>query len=149
YNIWTGKNVGEEYQKAQEAGRSAVGRLVKDTPPEIAEIAHAAAIPGHDDAAAFGDLMATNDVLVDLSKSSWSLRFDPQNVGIRDKWFAPEDNTPGIPIKIGTFWEEQGMDYDGIAWYQTQFKAAPTNKKTTLVFGAVDESATVWLNGEK
>ena len=53
--------------------------------------------------------------------------------------------------EVGKQWKkEHGKDYDGLAWYRTRFKlpAGAEGKRLFLFFGAVDEGATVWLNGQ-
>jgi hypothetical protein len=54
-------------------------------------------------------------------------------------------------IEIGQFWEEQGWDYDGVAWYRVTFDlpAAAAGRPLFLAIGAADESGWVWINGEK
>jgi hypothetical protein len=151
YNLWTNKNVGEAYQAAQDAGRSAPGSTVADAPSELAEVPHADKAEGHDDAATFADLMGNHEVLLDLTSADWKFHTDPNAVGVKDQWFRSDLDTSGwAGIEIDKFWEEQGRDYDGVAWYRVTFTAhPPAGKKVSLVFGAVDESATVWLNGEE
>lgn len=57
-------------------------------------------------------------------------------------------------VRIGCFWEEipaVGRAYDGIGWYRLEWKLPPRPEKANvfeLVFGAVDEEAWVWINGE-
>ena len=66
------------------------------------------------------------------------------------------------PIYVDSHWENQRRgnvpkalksklkNYDGIGWYAQSFKipAAWKGKKIYLHFGAVDESAKLWLNGK-
>jgi beta-galactosidase/beta-glucuronidase len=54
-------------------------------------------------------------------------------------------------MEIGKFWDEQGVRYTGDAWYRLTWEPpavhlAP-NSRLYLWFGAVDELATVWVNG--
>jgi hypothetical protein len=80
----------------------------------------------------------------------WTFHIDPDNVGEQQKWFEPDmDDSNWAKIRIGDFWEPQGYDYDGIAWYRCSF-TIPDNAKQedmTLVFMAVDERAWVYLDG--
>lgn len=92
----------------------------------------------------------------------WEMRWDEKNVGTNEKWYT--DFKPGAdwqPVRVDAAWENQavgqkwkaahGKDYDGLAWYRVRFNL-PENLKgqrLALLFGAVDESATVYLNGQK
>ena len=53
-------------------------------------------------------------------------------------------------IEIGQFWEEQGWNYDGYAWYRRTISLddMPAGK-IQIAFAACDESADVYLNGER
>ena len=48
-------------------------------------------------------------------------------------------------------WAPQGHQYHGIAWYRVEFNvpAAAKGRDLSLSFGAVDESAWVYLNGRQ
>ena len=108
-------------------------------------------MPGYHDQSTFGDLWKTHELITDLPKI-WSFRLDFRDEGRRRDWGgAVVDNTQWQPIKIGEWWEPQGHQYDGIAWYRIEFMlpAATKGKNLSLSFGAVDESATVYLNGTK
>lgn len=90
----------------------------------------------------------------------WLLRWDPERVGRDERWFAqPGPDEQWLPVRtdapwerqeVGKAWEaEHGAPYDGWAWYRISFEVpedAPS--RLALLFGAVDESAWVWLNGE-
>jgi hypothetical protein len=92
----------------------------------------------------------------------WRFQWDPDKQGEAQRWFAPEHDVSGW-LSIGTTlaWEQQevgrkwqeahGGDYDGIAWYRTSFTVPATaqGKQVRLLFGAVDEACTIWVNGEK
>ncbi len=81
----------------------------------------------------------------------WAFRTDPNDAGVEQHWFeSPAARENWSPINVGKFWEEQGWDYDGFGWYRTHFEMPdPPGGKLHLAFGACDESATVWLNGQK
>ena len=91
----------------------------------------------------------------------WRMKWDPEEVGEARKWYDPSvDTSDWLSVRTDAAWEEQevgkqwkaehDIDYDGLAWYRvsfgvdTKFKGA----ELALIFGAVDEAATVWLNGE-
>ena len=105
--------------------------------------------PGYDDEATFGELWQTHDFIVDLPKV-WRFRLDFKDEGQQQDWGGVVvDKTQYQPIKIGEWWEPQGHQYDGVAWYRVDFDvpAAAQGYKLALSFGAVDESAWVYLNG--
>ena len=53
----------------------------------------------------------------------------------------------------GRQWKQdhENEDYNGPAWYRTRFEVAQDKVKSRvqLVFGAVDEACTVWVNGQE
>ena len=93
----------------------------------------------------------------------WRFAWDPENKGEKDGWERPDFDASAWR-KIGTEapWEEQevgkvwaadhdGKAYDGFAWYRTAFHldAEAKGKRVSLLFGAVDEACTVWVNGRR
>jgi len=91
----------------------------------------------------------------------WKLKWDPEEHGRDRRWYAPgtdtsdwldvRTNAPWEHQKVGRQWKAQhGKGYDGLAWYRVEFELPPdlAGKKLSLLFGAVDEGATVWLNGK-
>ena len=115
-------------------------------------IPKAAEQKAYDDASVFGDLLETHEVLFDFPATGWVFRADPEDKGIREEWpLAAPSTAEWSPIEIKRFWEEQGWDHDGVAWYRTEFivPSVPKGKSLQLVVGAADESATVWIDGEK
>ena len=78
------------------------------------------------------------------------------------RWFAPdfvdtiwpttEVSGPWEQLPVGRAWRaEHGADYDGLAWYRTTF-AVPedlADRRVRLIFGAVDEACTIWVNGRR
>ena len=96
-----------------------------------------------------------HDVVVvkrfDIPDDNWKIQKDLKIDGHRNGWFKPEfDDSKWLPIKVG-HWEVLNVlpDYDGFAWYRIKFKMPEKMDFTSieLAFGAVDESAWVWLNG--
>jgi len=96
--------------------------------------------------------------------TAWWFQWDPEKIGLEQKWYADSldprragwarahVNRPWEKQDVGRRWAEQhdGEDYNGVAWYRTEFGAPQEakSKKVILLFGAVDESCKVWLNGE-
>ncbi len=82
----------------------------------------------------------------------WNFKTDPQNVGVKEKWFsdtgAPKD---WAEIETGAFWEDQGFpDYDGYAWYKKDI-LIPENwndGKAGLMIGGVDDAYELYVNGQ-
>jgi hypothetical protein len=93
----------------------------------------------------------------------WRLRWDENKIGERDGWFQnPGADNLWQPVQINAPWEAQKVgqdwraahadkDYDGMAWYRVRFKVDSKwkGRKLALLFGAVDEAATIYLNGQK
>ncbi len=92
---------------------------------------------------------APKTVIRFLPFDGWLFRTDPKNVGARGKWFLPTHDAAGWQrIRVDQSWEQQGYDYDGTGWYRLTFTAAnQPGMRTLLHFGAVDETAVVWLDG--
>ncbi|MGI5819949.1 MAG: DUF4838 domain-containing protein [Armatimonadota bacterium] len=91
----------------------------------------------------------------------WKLRWDPEEVGREQGWFDPAIDAGGWhDVRVDAPWEKQpvgeawriehGRDYDGLAFYRVSFELPEKlrGRAVHLLFGAVDEGATVWVNGE-
>ena len=83
----------------------------------------------------------------------WKFRFDPDDRGKQDEWYRadlPDEDWKRLSIQ--EWWETQGYPgRDGYAWYRTRFRLPPEalgKKPLLLYFGAVDDHAWVYLNGE-
>ena len=59
------------------------------------------------------------------------------------------DDSRWKDIEIGEWWEPQGYLYDGAAWYRVwvSIPKIPEGTPLYLYFGAVDETARVYVNG--
>ncbi|MCC6445153.1 MAG: beta galactosidase jelly roll domain-containing protein [Armatimonadetes bacterium] len=151
---WTNDRLPGEYLAALKCVRNPrpiedakyTKRQVKD--PPVKGLA-AANQPGYSDEETFGDLKGKYEFLADLPKT-WLFRADPRREGEKGRWFDPALPEVGWrSIEIGKFWDEQGIKYIGDAWYRVTWQAPdfPDNVKVVLWFGAVDETARVWVNG--
>ena len=92
----------------------------------------------------------------------WKLRWDPEEVGRERGWHDPAqpvtDDWHDVRVEgqwekqpVGEAWRlEHGRDYDGLAFYRADFEVPEElrGRRVHLLFGAVDEAATVWVNGE-
>jgi Domain of unknown function (DUF4838) len=94
--------------------------------------------------------------------SRWFFKIDPKNVGLKEKWqnnsWKKIDATWDY-LKTDSFWEKgqchpelhtELKKYDGIGWYGMRLPSMKKyqGKKLFLVFGAVDESCWIYINGK-
>jgi len=89
---------------------------------------------------------------VPLPKKNWKFITDPEDDGFQKKYYAAGfDDSSWRKIAVTGRWEKQNVgDYDGVAWYRLKFKMPEKIpcSGVDISFGAVDESAWVWLNGK-
>ncbi len=84
---------------------------------------------------------------------SWQFRFDQQNVGEQEKWFAADVRFPQqitVPFSWGS--ELSGVADEGdIGWYRRTIRipAAWRGQRVMLVVGASDWHTTAWLDGQQ
>jgi hypothetical protein len=105
---------------------------------------------GYSDAETFAEMRKTMTEIYDFQKDGWKFATDKSDIGIKNAWFRPSFNDARWrSIKIGEFWEQQGVDYDGLAWYRKTFTAPAVDagKEILVAFGGADDLAKVWLNG--
>ena len=99
----------------------------------------------------FDDLPNAYDVVMELPEK-WKFKTDPEYVGEKEEWFAEDhDDSAWKEIRVGEFWEKQGYpDYDSAAWYRLKVTLPEDleGKTVQLCFGAADEIAKVYVNGE-
>ncbi len=82
----------------------------------------------------------------------WQFRTDPEAVGEDEQWQLPgRVDATWKPISTHQAWEEQGYPgYDGFGWYALDVKLpAGSGGRVWLLFEAVDELCTVWLDGRE
>jgi hypothetical protein len=140
-NWWTGENLPPAYVDAQVAARQRPAGRFTPRPSRVPERFVKHAPPATQPAAA-------KDLLMDLTGGDWLFRVDPDDRGVRDRWFAGTEDAGWSNIAAGKFWDELGWDYDGVAWYRKRFRMSdPPPRHARITFGACDESARVWLNG--
>jgi hypothetical protein len=107
-------------------------------------------LSGASDQETFGDLWQQYRELATVP-AEWKFHPDPQDEGIKQSWHAAEfDDSAWKTISIHDWWERAGFDYDGIGWYRAWIDVGDfkENERARLYFGAVDESAHVYVNGQ-
>ncbi|MBI3923095.1 MAG: hypothetical protein HY318_16865, partial [Armatimonadetes bacterium] len=150
-------NCPKEYLSAIEASRQPHDYLFQPwkRPGEDQQQGYIISAKGRPDTAdevVFASLRSKHKELYDFPKV-WRFRLDPKEAGVREKWFAPDlDESLWRNLEISEWWEPQLQHiYFGYAWYRFSLDAPAdwAGKKLLLAFGAVDEQAWVYLNGEK
>ena len=130
---------------------TSVPEPVKDPDPKIARYIRFDK-PGEDEDPYSGGAVPERFVkIADLPVDGWSFTTDFLDEGEGLAWFDPATSTDEWrPIRIADFYEKQGVDYDGVAWYRREITVPklPEGKNVYLFFGAVDESVWCYINGE-
>ncbi len=100
--------------------------------------------------------------VIDLN-GDWEIRADPDDRGLRDRWFqmpspsksASEGSgtsTPWLRTHVPSAWQHTlGPDYHGIAWYRRRVEIPPdwlsAGTRLWLRFDSVATDCTVWASG--
>ncbi|MBX3084423.1 MAG: beta galactosidase jelly roll domain-containing protein [Anaerolineae bacterium] len=86
---------------------------------------------------------------------AWAFQFDPDNVGVDQRWFESASAAVAGEIVVPYPWQSklsgvENTTYRGVAWYRHTF-SVPTDwtQRVVLHFGAVDYTTTVWVNGKQ
>ncbi|WFB36976.1 glycoside hydrolase family 2 TIM barrel-domain containing protein [Kiritimatiellota bacterium B12222] len=93
----------------------------------------------------------------------WKFSTDPDNTGVRKKWFASDfDDSEWQNLAVPGLWENQGVNrpnpniadskrpYDGFAWYRCEVTLPEVLTKDGdlyLTLGAVDDMDVTYFNG--
>lgn len=89
---------------------------------------------------------------IKLPAEGWKFTLDPQRDGHLTGVFAEDfDDSSWDDMAIEQVWQNAGYEYIGVAWYRRSIDlpaVPPKHNAVEIVFGAVDESAWVWVNGE-
>jgi beta-galactosidase/beta-glucuronidase len=85
---------------------------------------------------------------------TWEFQIDPDNVGLRDNWQAPDSMAIQGQIVVPFPWQSEAsgvanVAHTGVGWYRRTFQV-PANwtQRVILEFGAVDYFAAVYVNGQ-
>ncbi len=117
------------------------------------------------DAAGYKRSKVYGDLILYPLPNKLRFKIDRNNIGISEKWYSHSynyynGNWPDF-INITTNWEtgkgdlrpelrDELKNYDGYAWYYLEINKnlIKAHKKHYLIFGAVDESCWVYVNGK-
>jgi len=86
---------------------------------------------------------------------TWAFAFDPNQVGLEQKWFDPNSEAFQKSIIVPFAWQStlsgiaEPSQYN-VAWYRRAFTVPETwaDQHVVLHFGAVDYQAQVWVNSQ-
>jgi hypothetical protein len=90
---------------------------------------------------------------IDLVKSTWRFRPDPDNEGLKREWHMSSTKLDDRwkDIRVGKHWEAQGYpDLDGWAWYRLDVTIPDTwkGRDVYLTFDGVDDYYELFVNGK-
>jgi hypothetical protein len=148
---WSNPNAPKDFIDALRLARLGPGPGEPHPLPSWVGATKASALGGYADEPTFAAMRKTMTEIFDLPKDDWRFEFDKSNKGARKGWYRDGfDDSGWRTISIGKFWEEQVGDYDGRAWYRRQFTAPAVEpgKRVFIAFGATDDAARIWLNGQ-
>lgn len=133
--------------RAAEDPAHAVGRMARE-----ALWPYHASVRSVRTVAEFADLSLKEVWKMELPEKGWRFQRDPQrNLHLEECFMPGYDDHHWHYGATGRPWQADGHEYEGVAWYRLSFELPerPANGEAAdLVFGAVDESAWIWLNGE-
>jgi len=101
----------------------------------------------------FTRFQQTDHLLLDLA-GIWKFKPDPQDQGIKDKWFQPDlDDTDWFDHPVPGSWNVQKpewIDYVGAGWYRKRFVVQKnfSGRFNRLVLDGVAFRGDVYLNGK-
>jgi hypothetical protein len=88
--------------------------------------------------------------------NQWRFKLDPVDAGVAGQWFAADlDDSAWAKVRsdTGNGWEAQGFaGHHGYGWYRQRFTVTDEvlkQESLRLFFGAVDEQAWVYINGQR
>lgn len=88
-----------------------------------------------------------------VALTGWQFRTDAMEQGVKNHWFSPDAAQDGwLPAQVPAFWSEiPGVgQFQGYGWYRVSFNVpqAWAGRPITIGFGAADEQAWVYFNGQ-
>lgn len=88
-----------------------------------------------------------------IETSDWKFIPDDDLIGVSKGYYKTDyDTSSWKNIEIGKTWDEQNFGFHSNAWYKKKInidiKSLEQATELYLLFGAVDEDATVYVNGE-
>jgi hypothetical protein len=125
-----------------------------ETPPGKKESAFGLTPPAearYVDGQACLDLLPRLKVVDQLPLEGWLFKDDRDHVGVARGYFKPDHPVGDFTkIRIGSFWDHQGDTVLEEGWYRLRYKCPklPEGKRVFLHFGAVDETAWLYVDGE-
>lgn len=85
---------------------------------------------------------------LELNKG-WQIKVDPNKLGINERWFEKIVEHDLIEMEVPSFWESTlGYEFDGWVWYFNKFTIEEPLKKLAIKCDAIDDDATIWINGK-
>ena len=85
--------------------------------------------------------------------AGWRFQPDPDHAGVDQGWHTPDfDDSGWATVDAGQRWEDQGFpEVDGYAWYRKTVTppADWADREVWFFAGAVNDAATLYLNGER
>ncbi len=122
--------------------------------------------------ASFDDITGSRRYITDIPQGKlislpvvWKFKIDEKNIGLKEQWQKLSWSTiekTWQELAVNAIWERQNsystpalakklQKYDGIGWYALKLIKRPElkGKKVRLLFGAVDESCWVYLDGKE
>jgi hypothetical protein len=97
-------------------------------------------------------LLARSDTRERLDLSgAWRFHLDPDNCGIARGWHRRGLPSDAMLAPVPGIWNLFEPDYDGVAYYETTFDAAPAwpSRSARIVCGGSNYHTRAWLNGQE
>jgi Tol biopolymer transport system component len=85
-----------------------------------------------------------------LPVEGWTFTADAEGVGSERGYWKPDFSVEGMPaVRVDRYWDDQGQPKLKEGWYRLRYRVpeAPGGKRLFLRFGAIDESAWLYVDG--
>ena len=103
------------------------------------------------DGTSYRSLVPKLRLATSLPLEGWSFKADSAGIGLEKGYFKPDYSTESFSrIRIGDFWDNQGHKRLREGWYRLRYTCPELaeGKRVFLDFGAVDESAWLYVDGK-